>query len=126
MAVDNYARGKRERRPISFLQVKLFAPAAIKVMGDSNDTKANWPHQLLVDSFARLCADAGRVGMKVGIEIMPWTNSVRPPTPCPSSGPKSLNLIFRQFTQLVVKGLNISEVVGAKCPVNIRPIRHVT
>jgi hypothetical protein len=38
---------------------------------------------------------------------------------------KSLNLIFRQFTQLVVKGLNISEVVGAKCPVNVRPIRHV-
>jgi hypothetical protein len=39
--------------------------------------------------------------------------------------PKGLNLIFRQFTQLVVKGLNLGEVVGAKCPVNIRPIRHV-
>jgi sugar phosphate isomerase/epimerase len=47
---------------------------AIKVMGDATDTKASWPHQLLVDSFVGLCADAGRVGMKVGIEIMPWTN----------------------------------------------------
>jgi hypothetical protein len=44
---------------------------------------------------------------------------------CHPTGNKSLYLIWRQFTQSVVKSLDIGEVVPAKCPVNIRPIWHV-
>ncbi|AXF20401.1 sugar phosphate isomerase/epimerase [Burkholderia pyrrocinia] len=45
---------------------------ALKVSGDHQGKQ--WPHEVLVKTFSDLCADAGHAGMRVGIEIMPWSN----------------------------------------------------
>ncbi len=44
----------------------------IKVSGDTSGVEHST--QILADSFGKLCADAARVGSRVGIEIMPWSN----------------------------------------------------
>lgn len=68
---ERRAASDKERAVLLEAGEKLGA-RAMKVSGDFK--QGVWEHEVLVQSFADLCADAGRAGMKVGIELMPWTN----------------------------------------------------
>jgi sugar phosphate isomerase/epimerase len=74
---DWFADGERRLKSNSIRKSLLSAGSALnarrlKVCGDVADAK--WPKQILIDAFADLCHDFDKLGMKVGIEIMPWTN----------------------------------------------------
>jgi sugar phosphate isomerase/epimerase len=68
---DRKARSDLER--VDLLEAgEALGARALKVSGDHQAKE--WPHEVLVETFRDLCADFGRGGMKVGIEIMPWSN----------------------------------------------------
>lgn len=74
---DWFADGERRAKSDSVRRNLLSAGSALgarrlKVCGDVADTY--WPKQVLIDAFAELCSDFDKLGMRVGIEIMPWTN----------------------------------------------------
>lgn len=74
---DWFADGERRAKSNSVRRNLLSAGGELgarrlKVCGDV--AGAQWPKQVLIDAFAGLCSDFGKLGMKVGIEIMPWTN----------------------------------------------------
>jgi sugar phosphate isomerase/epimerase len=74
---DWFADGERRAKSDAVRRNLLAAGAALgarrlKICGDA--AGSTWPKQVLIDSFADLCADFDKLGMKVGIEIMPWTN----------------------------------------------------
>jgi sugar phosphate isomerase/epimerase len=74
---DWFADGERRAKSDAVRGNLLSAASALgarrlKICGDAAD--AQWPKQVLIDAFAALCSDFGKLGMKVGIEIMPWTN----------------------------------------------------
>jgi sugar phosphate isomerase/epimerase len=77
MIGDWFADGERRAKSDSVRRNLLSAGSALgarrlKVCGDVAGSR--WPKEVLIDAFADLCFDFDKLGMKVGIEIMPWTN----------------------------------------------------
>jgi sugar phosphate isomerase/epimerase len=77
MIGDWFADGERRAKSDSVRRNLLSAGSALgarrlKVCGDVAGSR--WPKQVLIDAFADLCSDFDKLGMKVGVEIMPWTN----------------------------------------------------
>jgi sugar phosphate isomerase/epimerase len=74
---DWFAEGERRAASDAMRADLLEAAEAlgahhIKVSGDMGGVA--WPLDRLAETFRGLCDDAARVGAKVGIEIMPWSN----------------------------------------------------
>lgn len=74
---DWFAGGERRRASDIMRRDLLAAGEAlgardVKVSGDMGGVA--WLHEVMVEEFGKLCDDFGRIGLLVGIEIMPWAN----------------------------------------------------
>ena len=78
--MDWFATGERRKRSDVARRNLLWAAEQfgarhVKVGGDTVNTDRNaWPMEHLAEEFAALCADAAKVGTRIAIEIMPFTN----------------------------------------------------
>lgn len=81
---DWFATGERRARSdaarVEFLRAaEEFAAWQIKVVGDFEDTRDDaWPLERLAEEFRALCDEAAKVGTRITLELLPFSNIKTP------------------------------------------------